>query len=325
MEIVVIGVGVCMLFVIQYIANRLVAITPERLTKAAIKIAACNEVFGRQLLEINRHGSNTWAETVDYLPVLTSWQSAVSKILKSYNYLLHAKENTDYRLPLLLIGSPLVVDGVTIPDKFIFRITDSMIKEISRVTVVDESTVLKSMAEQLSPNSPLSVRFWEFRVFLLGSGRGLITQQVKQQGHEKFALLAALHLAFGKNSRSRLLRSRWNTPRIVLETLVYAAFQFAIYYLLFSPKMSHREHTVLAAGYKIEFGFLELVLFSMGFVALATIWFLIRFRRYAHSRKFHTVIATFIKSGVISRDDLRAYGQLVLGLKPDDGFIWLRE
>jgi hypothetical protein len=50
-----------------------------------------------------------------------------------------------------------------------------------------------------------------------------------------------------------------------------------------------------------------------------------RFRRYIHARKFHAMLATFLKAGVVSRDDLRAYGQLVLGLKADDGFPWLRE
>ena len=72
-------------------------------------------------------------------------------------------------------------------------------------------------------------------------------------------------------------------------------------------------------------GFFELMVFSLLLIGLATVWFLIRFRRYVNARKFQSVIATLLKSGIVTRDDLVAYGRGVLGVTADDGFHWRYE
>lgn len=317
-------VGFVILFILQYIANRLLVLSPERLSKAAIQVKECNSVYAHRLVSLNRESANSWAETVDYDHILADWKKAIIKVLHRFDYLHHSKENNDFRLPLLLIASPLTAESVKVPDKFIFRVAAYVLQEILKASGEKESELLARMAEQLEPNSPMAARLWEFRIFLLGSGRSSAMAQQATPGHSKFALLSAIHMSFGTNSRSRLLRSRWNTPRVLLETLAYGGFQLAIYFFLFSPAMGHRQYTILAAGQKIEFEFLGMAVAAVVLVGLATLWFLMRFRRYVHARKFHALVDTLLKAGVISDDELRAYGGLVLNLRPDDGFPWLR-
>jgi hypothetical protein len=322
MQLFAIGSALVALYIIQIVANRLMALTPEKLTKAALRINACNQDFGRRLLELNRQSAGNWAESVNYAHVVTEWGKAVSKLLKHFDYLHHAKENTDYRLPLLLIGEPITIEGVSIPDNFIFRVADSILKEIAKGTKLREDVILKAMSEQISPNGLLATRFWAFRAYLLASGQISAATAPPGKPHDKFALLSALHVSFGLNSRNRLMRSRWNTPRIILETAVYGLFQFVVYFVLWSPNLGHRNQPIIVPGYDVEMGFFELMVFSISIIGLATIWFLIRFRRYVNGRKFQSVIATLLKAGVLARDDLRAYGQGVLGVGVDDGFPW---
>jgi hypothetical protein len=125
MHLIAFGTALVVLYILQIIATRMMALTPEKLTKAALRINACNAEFGRRLIELNRQSSGNWAESVNYGQIVAEWIKAASKILKYFDYLHHAKENTDYRLPLLLIGEPIIIEGVSIPDKFTFRVADS--------------------------------------------------------------------------------------------------------------------------------------------------------------------------------------------------------
>lgn len=323
MQLLAIVLGLAILFIIQYIANRLMVLSPERLLKAATQVQSCNNLYGRQLLDLNRLSAHSWAETIDYARIVEDWKQATVKILRKFDFLHHAQENNDFRLPMLLLGQKLKVENTEIPDKFVFRIFDSVLQQIAKTTGQSNSQLLKRMGEQLEPNSPLAARFWELRIFLLGSGRSEIPAPTNP-GHGKFALLSALHMSFGTNSRSRLLRAKWNTPRIILETMVYGAFQFILYLMVFSPDVGHRKQIVIVAGQTMELGFLQLIIVVMVLIAFATLWFLLRFRRYVHARKFHAVIEALLKAGVIGSDDLRAYGSLVLGLRADDGYPWVR-
>ena len=325
MQLIAFGAALVVLYILQIIATRMMALTPEKLTKAALRINACNAEFGRRLIELNRQSSGNWAESVNYGQIVAEWIKAASKILKYFDYLHHAKENTDYRLPLLLIGEPIIIEGVSIPDKFTFRVADAILKDIAKGTKSREDVILKVMAEQISPTGSLSTRFWAFRAHLLASGQINADTAPPEKAPEKFALLSALHVSFGFNSRNRLLKARWNTPRIILETAVYALFQFVVYFVIWSPNIGHRKQTIIVSGYNIEMGFFELMVFSLLLIGLATVWFLIRFRRYVNARKFQSVIATLLKSGIVTRDDLVAYGRGVLGVSTDDGFPWRYE
>jgi hypothetical protein len=224
MQLIAFGAALVVLYILQIIATRMMALTPEKLTKAALRINACNAEFGRRLIELNRQSSGNWAESVNYGQIVAEWIKAASKILKYFDYLHHAKENTDYRLPLLLIGEPIIIEGVSIPDKFTFRVADAILKDIAKGTKSREDVILKVMAEQISPTGSLSTRFWAFRAHLLASGQINADTAPPEKAPEKFALLSALHVSFGFNSRNRLLKARWNTPRIILETAVYALF-----------------------------------------------------------------------------------------------------